>query len=38
MALAETRQVDLEVQRLMEDQARATERLLNTLRLWEDAE
>jgi len=38
LALAETRQIEHELQRVREDQARAQERLLNALRLWEDAE
>jgi len=34
----ETRQIEHELVRVREDRARASERLLNALRLWEDAE
>jgi hypothetical protein len=38
LALAETRQIERELRRVQEDQAYAQERLVNALRLWEDAE
>jgi hypothetical protein len=37
LALAETRQLEHEVQRVLEDQDRARERMQNALRLWRDA-
>jgi hypothetical protein len=37
LALAEARQIDRELERVREDQARVAERVARALRLWEDA-